>query len=214
MAWASELDAGLRGNEFQTFLDSHPDHGIHPGAEWERTLWQRLHQCRGVVVLCTRHWLSSPWCVAEAILAREKRKHVFLLVGEDIDDGEQLQGTEDRGRAPVLPDFLKDRQFISLKGLSRAQAFEKLLEGLAKEHLRDYAPTPRRPYPGLESFQEMDAAVFFGRDDDIARNRCATSVSAQDRPRLYPSARCLGLRQVLPGACRGAALAQVRGRQR
>ncbi len=168
-AWAEAIDAGLQRNSYQTFLDSHPDHGIHPGAQWERMLWQRLHQCRGVVVLCTKHWLSSPWCIAEAMLAREKRKLVFLLASEELIDGRQVKGAEDSQETPTIPDFLKDMQFISLQGLTREQAFDRLLHGLAQEHLRDHAPLPRRPYPGLEPFQESDAAVFFGRDDDITR---------------------------------------------
>ena len=50
-AWAEDLRMALRGEGYQSlFLDSHPDDGIHAGAEWERLLWQRLRQSRGVVV--------------------------------------------------------------------------------------------------------------------------------------------------------------------
>ncbi|MET7501090.1 serine protease [Streptomyces microflavus] len=39
---------------------------------------------------------------------------------------------------------------------------------------------PRSPFRGLETFQEADADVFFGRDDDI--RRVVTAVSTGDRP--------------------------------
>ncbi len=105
----------LRGQGYQSlFFDSHPDDGIHAGADWERTLYQRLRQSRGVVVLCTAHWLASPWCVAEAMMARERKRRVFLLATADVIDGRQVKGLEDA--ALQIPDFLKDRQFISLAG--------------------------------------------------------------------------------------------------
>lgn len=171
-AWAEEVREALRGRGYQSlFLDSHPDDGIHAGAKWEQTLWQRLRQSRGVVVLGTRNWLSSPWCVAEAMMARERGKPVFLLAGADIVDGRQVKGAQDREQTPQIPDFLKDTQFISLAGLTAEDALGRLWRGLEEEGLKDDFPPPDRPYPGLEPFQESDAAVFFGRDEEIARLR-------------------------------------------
>ncbi len=82
--WAQAVIEALIGHGYQSlFLDSHPDDGIHAGADWELTLYQRLRQSRGVVVLCTANWLASPWCVAEAMMARERGKPVFLLATPD-----------------------------------------------------------------------------------------------------------------------------------
>jgi hypothetical protein len=44
-----------------------------------------LRQSRGVVVLCSANWLASLWCVAEAMMARERKQRVFLLATADID---------------------------------------------------------------------------------------------------------------------------------
>ena len=53
-AWAERMHGALSDAGYQClFLDSHPDDGIHAGADWERMLYQRLRQSRGVVVLCT-----------------------------------------------------------------------------------------------------------------------------------------------------------------
>src|SRR5262249_9025529 len=150
------------------FLDSHPDDGIHAGAKWEQMLWRRLRQSRGVAVLCTRNWLSSPWCVAEAMMARERGKPVLLLAAADVVDVRQAKGAQGGDQMPQIPDFLKDTQFISLADLAKEEAYGQLLRGLEKEGLTDDFPLPERPYPGLEPFQESDAAVFFGRDDAVA----------------------------------------------
>jgi hypothetical protein len=39
---------------------------------------------------------------------------------------------------------------------------------LREAGISDDFPLPTRPYPGLEPFTENDAAIFFGRDADIA----------------------------------------------
>jgi hypothetical protein len=171
-ARAEALYEALRGHGYHSlFLDSHPDDGIPAGAKWEQTLWQRLRQSRGVVVLCTRHWLASPWCVAEAMIARERGKPVFLLAAADIVDGRQVKGAQQGEETPQIPDFLKDTQFISVAGLTEEEIHRRLWRGLEEEGLRDDFRLPDRPYPGLEPFQESDAAVFFGRDDEIVRVR-------------------------------------------
>ena len=83
----------LRGQGYQSlFLNSHPDDGIHAGADWEQALYRGLRQCRGVVGLLTAHWLASPWCVAEAIIARERGKRLFLLATSEVTDGPQAKG--------------------------------------------------------------------------------------------------------------------------
>lgn len=168
--WAERMREALRGQGYQSlFLDSHPDDGIHAGADWEQTLYRRLRQSRGVIVLCTARWLASPWCVAEAMLARERGKRLFLLATPEVADGRQVKGLQDGATAPQIPDFLKDTQFISLAGATEEEACARLWQGLAAEGLKDDFPLPERPYPGLEPFQETDAAVFFGRGEEIER---------------------------------------------
>lgn len=169
-AWAERMREALRGQGYPSlFLDSHPDDGIHAGADWEQTLYRRLRQSRGVIVLCTTHWLASPWCVAEAMLARERGKRLFLLATPEVADGRQVKGLQDGAPVPRIPDFLKDTQFISLAGVTEEEACARLWQGLAAEGLKDDFPLPERPYPGLEPFQETDTAVFFGRDEEIER---------------------------------------------
>jgi hypothetical protein len=169
--WADEIHKKLRDQDYKAlFLDSHPDDGIPAGAEWEKTLYRRLRQSGGLVVLCTADWLASPWCVAEAMIARERGRKVFILATADVSDERQLKVAQGNGTALRIPDFLKDTQFISLAGLTMEEAYERLYRGL-KEELRpqDSFALPERPYPGLEPFDEKDAAIFFGRDHEIQR---------------------------------------------
>ena len=166
--WAERVHQALSNGGYKClFLDSHPDDGIHAGADWEQTLYQRLRQSRALVVLCSTNWLASPWCVAEAMMSRDRGKRVFLLAAADIADARQVNADGDR---PVLriPDFLKDVQMLTLAGRTEGETFEQLLKGLEREGLkqRDFK-LPHRPYPGLRAFRESDAAVYFGRDTEI-----------------------------------------------
>jgi formylglycine-generating enzyme required for sulfatase activity len=180
-SWAYEMRDELRNQGYTAlFLDSHPDDGISAGAEWEKELYRFLRQSRGLVVLCTTNWLASPWCVAEVMIARERDKKVFMLVTADITDQRQVMVAQDNSAMLRVPDFLKDTQFISLAGLTRDDGYKRLWRGL-KEQLQpqDSFALPEQPYPGLHPFGEKDAAVFFGRDDEIQKGETALTRDAR-----------------------------------
>jgi formylglycine-generating enzyme required for sulfatase activity len=100
-------------------------------------------------------------------MSRDRGKRLFLVAAADIADDRQVTtvGNEQPLR---IPDFLKDAQFVSLGNVMEEDACQRLLHGLEKEGLKkqDFK-LPSRPYPGLEPFQETDAAVYFGRDSEI-----------------------------------------------
>ena len=71
-----------------------------------------------------------------------------------------------------LDGVLADRQAVDLLK-EGVKAYERLLRGIAAAGL-DPAKTfhwdaNRSPYPGLLAFQEEDAAIFFGRSDEITQ---------------------------------------------
>jgi energy-coupling factor transporter ATP-binding protein EcfA2 len=119
--------------------------------------WRKLRQSRGVVILCSAHWLGSPWCVAEAMLARAGGKAIFTVFADGV--------AADDNRIPA---FLEERQVISLAGKTETEVRDRLLRGLAEEGLSRGFALPDRPYLGLSAFGEKDAAVFFGRNEEIA----------------------------------------------
>jgi WD40 repeat protein len=154
-AIAEALRIWLESNGYTSlFLDFDPTEGIPAGKEWEQELYRKLRACRALVVICSSHSLSSCWCFAEIAFARSEGKPIFPI----------------RVDAVKLPPQLADVQVIDLhageeewhlrmaRGLSRA--------GLDPSTIHSWDPQ-RSPFPGLSSFEERDAAIFFGRENLI-----------------------------------------------
>ena len=120
----------------------------------QRELYRQLRACRAVVILATAGSAASRWCFAEIAQARSLGKAIIPL--------------HEPG-SPVDP-ILHDLQVIDLER-GREEAFARLRRALevagvdAAEHF-DW-DAARSPYPGLLAFAEQDAAVFFGREEEI-----------------------------------------------
>lgn len=153
--WSAEVrrQLELQGHR-SVFLDFDPAIGIPAGRDWEQELYQQLRACRAVLVLCSRHSMASRWCFAEITHAKSMGKALLPL---KIDDCE-------------IDPVLTSRQVIDLTRDPEA-GWERLRRGLVVAGL-DPADAfdwqgDRPPYPGLLSFQEEDAAVYFGRNNEI-----------------------------------------------
>jgi hypothetical protein len=139
-----------------TFLDFDKHTGIPPGADWERTLYREITRSEAVLLLLTKNWFDSKWCFAEFTQARALGKAIFPLIETP------------RGEVMVSPDIqhldlIKDRE----GGLERLGAE---LTRIALNSRGGFAwDGSRPPYPGMLAFDEADAAIYFGRDDDIRR---------------------------------------------
>jgi hypothetical protein len=154
---AGRIKAWLKGQGFETtFLDFDKEGGIPPGADWERTLYREVEQSQAVIIIQTPNWLASKWCFAEFTQARALGKAIFPVI--EAPTGDTL----------ISPDIqslnlISDRQG-GLERLSRE------LVRIALDAQGGFAwDAGRPPFPGLLAFQEEDAAVYFGRDDDIRR---------------------------------------------
>jgi WD40 repeat protein len=139
----------------ETFIDFDKHSGIPVGAHWERELYVQLERTQAVIILLTENWLDSKWCFAEYTQARALGKPLFVLI-------EDPKGVP----APIAPEI----QRLDLTEM-RAEALEQLRRELEKVAIGSQNgfdwDDHRAPYPGLLSFDKEDAAVFFGRDDDI-----------------------------------------------
>jgi hypothetical protein len=136
------------------FLDFDPADGIPVGRDWEKELYSHLRACRAFLVLCSEHSMSSPWCFAEITHAKALGKYVVPVK-----------------IAPcTINQILTSRQVLDLTtdvetGYRRLFAALKS-SGLDPHDAFDWDAS-RPPYPGMLSFAEQDAAVFFGRDQEI-----------------------------------------------
>nr|VFK66430.1 MAG: AAA ATPase domain-containing protein [Candidatus Kentron sp. UNK]VFK72021.1 MAG: AAA ATPase domain-containing protein [Candidatus Kentron sp. UNK] len=138
----------------RTFLDSDQDTGIPAGADWERALYRELERSQALVILLTRHWTDSKWCFAEFTQARALGKAIFPVIETPV--GELVVGG--------------DLQAINLTH-ERNDGLQRLARALAEVSLSSAEGFEFRegisPFPGFSAFSEAQAAVFFGREDDI-----------------------------------------------
>jgi WD40 repeat protein len=141
-----------RGYE-SVFLDVDRDDGVVAGEKWEEVLYHKLRACQVMVALVTDAWWRSHWCFAELSHAREKGKTIIGLMAQlNIDTG-VLRDTQ------VIPyvdesSDTDERLYVALN---------EVLDG--RGYFR--ADESRPPYPGLNCFEEQDAAVFCGRDGEV-----------------------------------------------
>jgi len=142
----------LAGQGFRSlFLDFDPERGITAGTKWEAELYAQLRRADAVLFVGTPAAVASQWCFAELAMARSLGKTIVPVV---ITAG---------GAHPLL----EDTQAVDLTGAD-TRGSERLRRRLVASELDpkrmfDWHPM-RSPFPGLESFQEGDAAMFFGRE--------------------------------------------------
>ena len=152
---AADIMAWLAANGFDgIFLDIDKHAGIPPGANWERELYRKINSVQAVILVVTPNWHDSKWCFVEFAQARALGKAIFPVI---------VAPGGDRFIAPDIQqlDLRQDRK----GGLER---LARELTRLALDAQGGFAwSADRPPYPGLLAFEKEDAAVFFGRDDDI-----------------------------------------------
>ncbi|WP_094556168.1 TIR domain-containing protein [Synechococcus sp. 1G10] len=156
-ASAGRIKAWLEQQGFEApFLDFDKHAGIPPGADWERTLYREIEQSQALLILQSANWSNSKWCFAEFTQARALGKPIFQVIeATDGDPGPTI--------APAL-------QVLDLRR-EREAGLEQLKKQLAAIALTAQGGFPwdgtRPPYPGLLVFEEEDAAIYFGRVEEI-----------------------------------------------
>lgn len=154
---AARIKTWLESEGFEApFLDFDKHAGIAPGSDWEQVLYREIDRSEAMIIVQTPHWLDSKWCFAEFTQARALGKPIFPIIETP---------TGDRLISPDIQalDLTKDTE----GGLT--QLSEELTR-IAMDAQGGFAwDATRAPYPGLLAFQEEDAAIYFGRDDDNRR---------------------------------------------
>jgi hypothetical protein len=154
---AARMKNWLASQRFDcAFIDKDKTTGIPPRTDWEKTLYREVEQSQAVIVIQTPNWLASKWCFAEFTQARALGKAIFPVI--ETATGDTL----------ISPDI----QTLNLLS-DREEGLERLKSELVRIALDAQGGFPwdarRPPFPGLLAFEEEDAAVYFGRDDDIRR---------------------------------------------
>lgn len=160
-AAAGALRDWLAAEGHQSIFLDHDEHdGIIGGEIWEERLYTELRRCRALVALVSSDWLSSPWCAAEVNHAQALRKPVIPLRIASIDPADY---------ARMAPPVLRRVQAIDWSTGENAKA--RLRDGLIKAGLDAKNlfvwSGEREPYPGLAAFDQADAPVYFGREQEI-----------------------------------------------
>ena len=155
-ASASRIKAWLEQQGFDApFLDFDEHSGIPPGADWEKTLYREIERSQALLILQSINWSASKWCDREFICARFLGKPIFQVI--EAADGDA--GTPSAPELQVL-DLRQDRE----TGLEQ---LKKQLEAIALSAQGGFPwDRTRPPYPGLLTFEEEDAPIYFGRDVD------------------------------------------------
>jgi WD40 repeat protein len=158
-ASAGRIKAWLEQQGFEApFLDFDKHIGIPPGADWEKTLYREIDQSQALLILQSAHWSNSKWCFAEFTQARALGKPIFQVIeAADGDPG---------------PTTAAGLQVLDLRQ-EREDGLEQLKKQLAEIALTAQGgfswEGTRPPYPGLPAFEVEDAAIYFGRNNDISR---------------------------------------------
>ncbi len=171
---AEEIFAWLKAQGFeQGFLDIDKHQGIPPGERWEQKLYDELDRAQAMILVLTRNWFDSKWCFAEFAQARSRGKAIFPVIVSP--DGDQFVG-DDLQKVNLV----RDKE----GGLDRLA--RRLTEvALMGQGGFDFPPG-RAPYPGFLSFDEQDAAIYFGRDDDVRK-----LIQRADSRRIEGGRRCI-----------------------
>ena len=183
--WLVQQDPPL-ANEI--FLDSDRRTGIRPGKRWKDELQRVMQQCEAVICLLSVNWHSSLECQTEFRTAENLNKRIFpaRLEPHTVHEDERIRGitrddiTGDWHRVDLFGDgeqteiqfddegpsvlFLKD----GLLGL-KDEIIEKGI-GAASFVWPPPDQPDRAPYRGWQPLDEIDAAVYFGRDVQIIRS--------------------------------------------
>jgi WD40 repeat protein len=153
-AIADEVRARLEAQGFPApFLDYHPETGIPAGHDWEHDIYRQLKRAAAIVYLGSNKAAESKWCFAELAFARSAGRPIFPLRIEGEAGHVLLAGTQ-------WTDFRADKEEGYRRLFRGMKAF-----GFDPDNTFDWS-AGRSPYPGLSAFEEPDAAVFFGRDEE------------------------------------------------
>jgi len=168
-AVAAELERALIAAGFSTFLDVHPSSGIAAGTDWLDELHRELSRAGCLLYLSSAASAASPWCQAELLNAYWAGKPVIPVQLDDTD--------------PPLMQRIQVLKMTESPGGGTAQVLDLLNRWFPYSASARPVSRTTNPYPGLRSFGESEAELFFGRSDlaeEIVRRLTAPRASPEE----------------------------------
>ena len=172
--WLIEQEPGLVD---EIYLDLDPHTGIRPGERWKDALNKASTRCEAVICLLSKHWLNSHECTGRIPLRREPAQgHPVRPAGAGARRQHHLGVATLRPVPQPRPTTEVDIADGGEPVVFDSVGLQQLLDGLhtlgiGAEHFPWPPPDDpdRAPYRGWAPLEEVDAAVFFGRDAQILR---------------------------------------------
>ena len=163
---ATDLKSWLQSQGYgEAFVDLEPGDGVESGRRFRDALIAAGERCSGVLLVISDDWLQSTSCQLDLQCILELGKAVFPVQVASLSK-------------ETLPDTLKGHpNLVDLSTAGDDQSGKSQLgEVLRRAGLRpsdfDWPPAsdPERPtYRGLSTLDDCDAAIFFGRCDQITK---------------------------------------------
>lgn len=148
---AHRLVAGLERAGFQDcYAYNLAEHGPPASYEWRQGLRSSLLGADGLLVVTTKGSMTAEWCTWEIAVFRERKPDALVVefVSSDLEQGRAL---------------LNHRQtaFVNRHDPSSMDSAVATAVRLLSSHGVSTAPGLTSPFPGLRTFEEGDASIFF-----------------------------------------------------
>lgn len=154
---------------------------IGAGERWKEALRRASAVCEAVILLASSESLTSPECIAEVRRAEDYGKDILVVILRDVElDDRRLAAFKDRQIVDVSAKPTGHVEVVEYRGEDVTTAFNERELGRIYSYLLRRGLTPDAfewspktgedsPFPGLVTFKDEDAGIFFGRDADIVR---------------------------------------------
>jgi len=138
------------------FLDHDELNGIKAGEHWEQRLYDEIKRTHAILLVLSPNWINSKWCFVEYTQAKALGKEIIPII---INQGSKNEVDEWIYSYMQKSDLTKDVHALS-------RIIDRLKEISIHTQKGFEWDKHRLPYPGMTSFEEADAAIFFGREDE------------------------------------------------
>jgi WD40 repeat protein len=195
----------------EIFLDIDEETGLRLGRRWKEQLLVRNTGCEWLVCLVSRDWIASKECLIEYHLADRTGKNILIARLEDLTDADWRKAGESSGDITSnwqRCDLFRDGPHTDIEvvadppvvpegppvsfNTATLHEIRRLIEGAGigpEAFVWPPRDDPKRaPYRGWKPFEDIDAAVFFGRDMAIASGLTGLRDMRFPSPDRLPSA--------------------------